>query len=295
MREMILFLDFDGVTHGLNGPAFGKAEFLWHILHTVPACRVVFSTAWRDRLSVGELTSLATAGGGEDLADRFVGATPILWEVRKATRQAEITAWLEANGHLGTPWLAIDDESGLFEPACPHLIPCPPSGLNEAVAEAALRRLRPTLFLDFDGVTHPEGLGPEVSREFECVPRLWVILRAVPAAQVVFSTSWRSIHTFGELVDFATRSGGEDLVARFVGVTPEIPRQADAGDYGRRERECLAWRENAGHIGDWLAIDDIRHWFSSGSRNAYITDYQTGLTAADVPSIVSRLSAMQGE
>lgn len=285
-----LFLDFDGVTHGLNGPAFGKREFLWQILLAVPACRVVFSTAWRDRLSVAELTSLATAGGGEDLAGRFVGATPILDEVRKATRQAEITTWLEANGHAETHWLAIDDEPGLFEPACQHLILCPPSGLNEAVAEAALRRLRPTLFLDFDGVTHPEGLGPDVSREFECLPHLWAILRAVPAAQVVFSTSWRSIHTFDELVDFVTRGGGEDLADRFIGVTPEIPRPADAGDYRRREAECLAWRENAGHIGDWLAIDDIHHWFSAGSRNAYITDFKTGLTGADVPAIIDRLS-----
>lgn len=287
---MILFLDFDGVTHGLNGPAFGKRDFLWQILRTVPACRVVFSTSWRDRLSVAELTSLAVAGGGEDLADRFVGATPLLDEVRKATRQAEITAWLEANGHTETPWLAIDDEPGLFEQGFQNLILCPPSGLNEAVTEAALHRMRPTIFLDFDGVPHPEGLGPDVSREFECVGHLWAILRAVSAAQVVFSTSWRSIHTFDELVDFVTHGGGEDLAVRFIGVTPEIPRHADAGDSQRREIECLAWRDAAGHIGHWLAIDDIHHLFAAGSRNAYITDYQTGLTAADVPAIVARLT-----
>lgn len=288
----ILFLDLDGVLHGLNGTTFSKREWLWQILRAVPSLEVVITSSWRERIplaGLAGLTALATASGGEDLLHRFVGVTPILKDARKAHRQAEILAWLDANSHAETPWLALDDDPGLFEKNCPNLIRCPVSGLDQQTVDAVLRRLRPTIFLDFDGVLHPEGLD-DVSRLFECALRLWKILRAVPAAQVVFSTSWRTEHSLDELVDFATTGGGEDLADRFIGVTPTIKVFDELGDYRQRERQCLAWREQAGHIGDWLAIDDIDRWFSTPSRNVFIADFQTGLSDADVPAIIKRIT-----
>lgn len=287
-NAVILFLDLDGVLHGLNGTPFSKRELLWQILRAAPALEVVTTSSWRARFSLAELAEFAAAGGGEDLLHRFVGVTPILKDVRKAHRQAEIIALLETHGQAETPWIALDDDPDLFEKNCPNLIRCPASGLDQPTVDAVLRRLRPTIFLDFDGVLHPEGLG-DASRLFECAPRLWDILRAVPTAQVVFTTSWRLHHSVEELIDFATSGGGEDLAERFVGVTPMVKMIDERGDYRRRELECLAWREHAGHVGVWLAIDDIDHWFSPLSRNVFITDFQSGLSDADVPAIIARL------
>jgi hypothetical protein len=282
----VLFLDVDGVLHGLNGAPFSKREALWQILRAAPMLNVVFTSSWRERHSLAELAGLATAGGGEDLMPRFIGMTPIIKETRKAHRQAEIMDWLESHGTR--QWIALDDDPGLFEKHCPNLIRCPVSGLDQATVGATLRRLRPTIFLDLDGVLHPEG--GDTSRLFECAPRLWAILRTVPEAQVVFSTSWRLHHSLDELIDFASACGGEDLAERFVGITPLVKSvDEDRGDYRRRELECLAWREHTGHVGNWLAIDDIEHWFSPLTRNVFISDFRTGLSDADVPVIIDRL------
>lgn len=285
----VLFLDVDGVLHGLNGAPFSKREALWQILRAAPALEVVITSSWREQLSLVQLADRATAGGGEDLRSRFISLTPIIKDAQKAHRQAEIKAWLETHG--ARPWIALDDDPSLFEKGCQNLICCPVSGLDEATINATLGRVRPTIFIDFDGVLHPEGLG-DASRLFKCAPRLWDILRAVPTARVVFSTSWRLHHSLEELIDFATASGGEGLTDRFVGVTPmikTIDELNERGDYRRRELECLAWREHAGHVGVWLAIDDIDHWFSPLSKNVFITDFQSGLTDQDVPAIVERL------
>lgn len=287
-NAVILFLDLDGVLHGLNGTPFSKRELLWQILRAAPSLDVVITSSWRERFSLAELAEFAAGGGGEDLLHRFVGVTPILRDVRKAHRQAEIIALLETHGQAETPWIALDDDPDLFEKNCQNLIRCPASGLDQPTVDAVLRRLRPTIFLDFDGVLHPEGLD-DASRLFECAPRLWAILRAVPAAQVVFSTSWRSHHSLGELNDYATAGGGEDLAGRFIGGTPKIRTFDEIGADLHRENECIAWREQAGHIGAWLAIDDIQHWFSTPSRNVFITDYRVGLSDNDVPLIIARL------
>lgn len=139
---MIIFIDADGVLHGLNGQVFSKVDLLWQILRGAPGCQAVFSTSWRERFTLEELIDFATAGGGEDLAARFVGVTPVIKEVQKAHRQAEILAWLEANGHDGTPWLAIDDDPLLFERGCRNLYVCKASGLSDQDVTAIVDRLK---------------------------------------------------------------------------------------------------------------------------------------------------------
>ncbi|BCB25299.1 hypothetical protein SKTS_01850 [Sulfurimicrobium lacus] len=117
---MILFLDFDGVLHpircvgGIDEPLFSRASALWEILRTCPDVEVVFSTSWRDLYKLDEMVTLVTQGGGEDLAHRFVGATPNLEaEGFYGRRDVEIQRWLDAHNHTG-PWLALDDISELF-------------------------------------------------------------------------------------------------------------------------------------------------------------------------------------
>lgn len=117
---MILFLDFDGVLHPircvdcLDEPLFSRAPALWEILRTCPHVQVVFSTAWRVSYPLSELVKFTTQGGGEDLAHRFVGATPDLEsEGYYGRRDLEIQSWLNDHAHAG-PWLAIDDTQDIF-------------------------------------------------------------------------------------------------------------------------------------------------------------------------------------
>lgn len=141
------------------------------------------------------------------------------------------------------------------------------------------------LFLDFDGVLHPECC--ESDQLFCCTPALWQILRACPDVQVVFSSSWRQFHQSDELLDFVTFGGGEDLASRFIGSTPTL----ESGEHRyKREAECREWlRANGYEAQPWLALDDTDFWFEG--TNLYLVDYQVGLTDADVAAIIMRMKA----
>lgn len=115
---MILFLDFDGCLHPLmrRGLDFSRLPLLWEILCACPTVKVVFSTSWRTIYRPDEMLEFITLGGGEDLAHRVLGQTPII-KVGDGTecsrRDLEIEAWVAANGYAG-PWLALDDQPELF-------------------------------------------------------------------------------------------------------------------------------------------------------------------------------------
>jgi len=145
------------------------------------------------------------------------------------------------------------------------------------------------LFLDFDGVLHPEEALP--TDRFSCRPVLWQILRACPDVDVVFSTSWREFRSQKEMIQLMTRNGGGDLRHRFVGQTPVIPLARYGGYPHPREEECLRWlSENRRTHTVWLALDDVAWLFSPNCRNLYRVSHVTGLTAADVPAILERLA-----
>ncbi len=145
---MILFLDFDGVLHPLNashnGGAFCKVSILWQILRACPSVEVVFATSWRDDFSIEQLTEFVTYGG-DDLASRFIGATPTLVRATDPDpdygRELECCAWLAGN-HRRDVWIALDDVAADFSPACPALyLIDPTTGLTEADAERLIARL----------------------------------------------------------------------------------------------------------------------------------------------------------
>jgi hypothetical protein len=139
------------------------------------------------------------------------------------------------------------------------------------------------LFLDFDGVLHPNDRIEEFCRNAS----LWTILHALPAARVVFSTSWRDSYDFDNLLDYVTFGGGEDLANRFIGNTPNLE---DEGHYGRRDLEIQRWLKDNKHAGKWLAIDDMPELFPKGCPNLHLTDGDIGLTDKDVLEIIRRMS-----
>ena len=140
------------------------------------------------------------------------------------------------------------------------------------------------IFLDFDGVLHPNPNDEHDTELFCRTPLLWKILRECPNTKVVFSTSWRDSYDFDNMLDFVTSNGGEDLAHRFISSTPNLESE---GHYGKRELEIQEWlRDNAYH-GRCIAIDDVEEIFD-GHPNLYLVDGDLGLTDEDVLAIIER-------
>ncbi len=139
---VVLFLDFDGVTHPDpcdRSNEFCRLPLIESVVRTFAAVEIVISSAWRDHYTLDKLRQHFAA----DMQERVVGVTPSLkhpspvrrpasglaaaqeWEVEACLlahrpevheREWEIEAWLSANRPPDTPWLAIDDRPHLFLP-----------------------------------------------------------------------------------------------------------------------------------------------------------------------------------
>lgn len=147
----------------------------------------------------------------------------------------------------------------------------------------------PIVFLDFDGVTHPEMCQPK--ELFSCLPLIEAVLRRHVQADVVISSTWRQNHRLSELRKFFA----SDIRKRVVGCTPVMlegdPRRTNGAV---REAECLAWL--AGHRpgSPWVAIDDVPWNFSVGCPHLVLTHHPVGFTPADaehLQNILQRLSS----
>ena len=164
------------------------------------------------------------------------------------------------------------------------------------------------LFLDFDGVLHPEYCQP--SRFFEALPLFATVLRERPWVELVVSSNWRYERFTPSATDPTTswrlRSWdvvhnwlkSEPLVAqRVVGIIPLIPDRSHLPDRVlayEREAQCLAWlrtwRPSRYH---WLALDDRSWLFSPFCPQMFLTDGTLGLQPEQLPDLAARLDAMR--
>lgn len=136
------------------------------------------------------------------------------------------------------------------------------------------------LFLDFDGVLHPER--DENPAFFTANAVLHEFLRADPEVMVVFTTTWRNGRSVAELAALVCQGGGEDLLSRFVGKVPDLDRIPQPG---AREEECRLWMAKNGWVtSDWMALDDNPDWFVS-ARQIYAVAPDRGLRPEDVAGL----------
>lgn len=127
------------------------------------------------------------------------------------------------------------------------------------------------LFLDFDGVLHPEGEGQQAtdSTDFCFLPGLEGLLREYPHVRIVISSSWRERLSFEALLaPFA-----EDIRPRTLGVTPlrgsEIPHP-----FAHRECAILAWlHSNSVADEPWVALDDAEWQFDRRQDQLVVCGY----------------------
>ena len=138
--------------------------------------------------------------------------------------------------------------------------------------------MNPFLFLDFDGVLHPAGLGADKL----CRLGLLAALLREPAlanVRIVISSTWREIHSLKALRAFFPA----DLQSRVIGSTPVL----DEHDTNfQRSEEIEAWLEEHPEVQHWAALDDDVQGFASRLKHrAVFTDSGTGLTDELVPKL----------
>lgn len=133
---MILFLDFDGVTHPVKSninDIFCRFPLLEDFLvNTQPSWRIVLSTSWREPHSLNELLdfipeSLHHRVLGTTVPDSHPGPGQMDSELNAtAQRHAQILYCLQEH-YPGEAWLALDDTPEDFLPNTPQLVLCNPA------------------------------------------------------------------------------------------------------------------------------------------------------------------------
>ena len=111
------------------------------------------------------------------------------------------------------------------------------------------------LFLDFDGVLHPEHMGEPTPADviFCHLPRFEAVMRDFQAVKIVISSMWRYDFSLDEL----KARFSPDIAVRIIGTTRLSDRTDDTYLPARREKEILDWLAGSGYEATpWLALDD---------------------------------------
>lgn len=144
------------------------------------------------------------------------------------------------------------------------------------------------LFMDFDGVVHPESCSS--AQLFCCLPLIEMVLLRHPRVEIVISSSWREHHGLQELQGHFSPA----LRERVGGSTP-IYRQdpCEPAQCHVREIECRSWLQANRPGALWLALDDNPRLFRKGCPNLLSIDGRVGFTAADALRLDARLQPMK--
>ncbi|MFI8616294.1 HAD domain-containing protein [Acidovorax sp. NPDC077693] len=147
-----------------------------------------------------------------------------------------------------------------------------------------------TLFLDFDGVLHPEFC--HASKHFSCLAHFEAVLRRFPEIDVVIASTWR-LHT---PIDELRSCFSADVADRVIDVTPNFCQLADVSASMvsfHREAECIAWlRANDRVAKPWLAIDDRSWLYRPFNPAVFLVNGRTGLTADSAVALSIRLARL---
>lgn len=152
------------------------------------------------------------------------------------------------------------------------------------------------LFLDFDGVTHPQPCFQEI--EFFCLSNIEAVLHEFPQISIVISSSWREHYSLEDLREFFNCI----IANRVIDVTPFyrdpksdwLPETAAPIKY-ERQWEIESWLKSA-HLenAQWIAIDDQPQGFEPGCENLLITNPATGFTPYDEQLLHDMIKARLG-
>jgi len=120
-----------------------------------------------------------------------------------------------------------------------------------------IRRPGVILFIDFDGVLHPEGEDYILNggAKFCFLPRLEALLREFPLVKIVISSSWRE-HLLNKTL---LKPFSSDIRTCIVGAIPPSGFGLQP-PYRNREKEILDWLQLHDAVDEpWVALDDA-YW-----------------------------------
>ncbi len=152
--------------------------------------------------------------------------------------------------------------------------------------------MKPVLFLDFDGVAHPDVCSAE--QLFCCLPLIEEVLLRHTHVDIVVSSSWREHHPLAELQERFSPA----LRWRVVGFTPLYKQdKCEPAQRYVREIECRSWlqmhRPQVLEIGAWVALDDNPWLFSPGCPHLLMTAHWRGFAPIDAEALALRLQGLQ--
>ena len=150
------------------------------------------------------------------------------------------------------------------------------------------------LFLDFDGVLHPDKAFFNKDL-FTRLPLVESVLREFPDVEIVISSAWRLEVSARQL----RKHFSDDIAPRIIGVTPNFlnldPKAAiDGVQYYERHWECDAWlRANRPAGTPWMALDDRAYWFRPSCPNLMALQADVAFTADHVDELRRRLGELE--
>lgn len=142
------------------------------------------------------------------------------------------------------------------------------------------------LFLDFDGVLHPQYEDQPVPADvaFCYLARFEAVMRDFPQVEIVISSTWREQFSLDELRAWFSA----DIAARIAGTTLLPERLLPPRMVELREWEIVTWLTAQGRQDEpWIALDDAA-WQFKYHRNHLVAC--TGYVGLDA-SAESRLRA----
>lgn len=164
-------------------------------------------------------------------------------------------------------------------------------GKAQARASTGGRASRTVLFLDYDGVLHPNEVYLERGRPvlrtegelFMWLPPLIDLLKSYPHVQIVLSTSWSRVFGF----DRAKRALPESLIERVIGATwhSKMGKCPYSGmrlpvswwDEATRFEQIMRYVERA-RLVRWVAVDDQgESWSPTYADHLLLIDPNVGI------------------
>ena len=121
------------------------------------------------------------------------------------------------------------------------------------------------IFLDIDGVLHPEPCYDE-AKLFFCLPRLEHVLREFKLIKIVISSTWRETRSLSDLRKYFSA----DIAERILGVTPnwrEVPELIEISGYQHHAEIEGRLRQSGSPWQSWVAIDDKPYLFKPFLKN----------------------------
>ena len=146
------------------------------------------------------------------------------------------------------------------------------------------------LFLDFDGVMHPQ---PYQEYIFCQLPLIEEVLREFPSVFIVISSSWRAQFDLISL----KRLFSEDIGSRVIGATqfyrdPALNHLTKSANDFERQWEIELWmRENSKPNDKWIAVDDYQKMFEPDCQNLLVTSAASGFVENDKLSLRDMIRA----